>query len=186
MPPPTKGRPNEQPLLDRAGVDRLVVEHLPAVLGLAQRLTGNADLAEDLVQEALCRVLKRWPSFRGECQFRTWMMQIVVNADRDFRRRESRRKTEQTEQLAETPSREPEASDRVAAADLAGRVRQVIAGLPDRQREVALLCLGEGMAAGEAAEVLQTTVANVHTCLHLARKRIATSIGERCAESKPS
>lgn len=184
MPPPNEGRPNERPLLDRASVDRLVVEHLPAVLGLAQRLTGSAEVAEDLVQEALCRVLRRWPSFRGECQFRTWMMQIVVNADRDRRRRENRQRTDQTELLAELPSREPSASDHAAAIDLAGQVRLAIASLPDRQREVALLCLGEGMAAGEAAEVLQTTVANVHTCLHLARKRIATAIGERCVEPK--
>ena len=61
-------------------VDRLVVQHLPAALRLAKRLTSDPNTAEDLVQEALCRVLDRWKSFprrgclqhlddanRGEC-----------------------------------------------------------------------------------------------------------------------
>jgi DNA-directed RNA polymerase specialized sigma24 family protein len=42
---------------------------------------------------------------------------------------------------------------------------------------VALLSLGEGLAASDVALVLETTEANVHTCLHLARKRIAKAIG---------
>ena len=73
--------------IDRKTVDQLVLQHLPAALRLAQRLTGSTDAAEDLVQEALCRVLARWKSFRGEASFRTWMLQIVINADRDRRRR---------------------------------------------------------------------------------------------------
>src|SRR5688572_28310866 len=73
--------------IDRRSVDQLVVEHLPVALRLAQRLTNDPDTAEDVVQEALCRVLKRWKSYRGEATFSTWMMQIVVNVDRDRRRR---------------------------------------------------------------------------------------------------
>jgi RNA polymerase sigma-70 factor, ECF subfamily len=76
------GRP-----LDRRAVDHLVVEHLPAALRFARRLTGDPQLAEEVVQDALCRVLARWRSFRGESSFRTWLLSIVVNVDRDRRRR---------------------------------------------------------------------------------------------------
>jgi RNA polymerase sigma factor (sigma-70 family) len=72
----------------------------------------------------------------------------------------------------------------VAAAELNQRIRTEIDRLPERQREVALLSLGEGTSAGEVAYILQTTEANVHTCLHLARKRIAQAIGFDYARQK--
>ena len=55
--------------IDRHTVDQLVVAHLPAALRLARRLANNSDAAEEIVQEALCRVLSRWKSFRGEASF---------------------------------------------------------------------------------------------------------------------
>jgi RNA polymerase sigma-70 factor (ECF subfamily) len=162
------GRP-----LDRQTVDRLVVEHLPVALRLATRLTDNRDTAEDLVQEALCKILERWRSFRGEATFRTWMLQIVVNLDRDRRRRRL------TVDLPEgdIPSAVTEPNEIVAVAELGEQIRAAIEALPERQREVTMLSLGEGLSAREVAAILDISEANVHTSLHLARKRIAQAIG---------
>lgn len=164
--------------IDRHTVDQLVVEHLPAALRLAIRLAGDADTAEDVVQEALCRVLGRWRSFRGEASFRTWMLQIVVNVDRDRRRRKRERPGVPLDQVV-SPSAQP--TEHATAAELGAMIRRAIDALPDRQREVALLSLGEGLAASDVAYILETTEANVHTCLHLARKRIAKEIGHNYA-----
>jgi len=160
--------------IDRRAVDRLVVEHLPVALRFAQRLTGNPHVAEDIVQEALYRVLRGWRSYRGDAEFRTWMLQIVVNVDRD-RRRSGR-------SVPPVPLDDMVANTSLPAADAAAKelqttIRAAIDRLPERQREVALLSLGEGLAAHEVARVLETSEANVHTCLHLARKRIAQAIG---------
>ncbi len=160
--------------IDRHTVDRLVVEHLPAALRLAQRLAHDADAAEEIVQEALCRVLGGWRSFRGESSFSTWMMQIVVNVERDRRRRRRDFRELSPEQCV---SGAAEPAEQAAAVELSERIRAAIDGLPDRQREVALLSLGEGLGASEVACILETTEGNVHTCLHLARKRIAEAVG---------
>lgn len=167
------GRP-----IDRRAVDQLVVEHLPAALRMALRLTGDPHAAEDLVQDALCRVLRQWRSYRGEASFRTWLLSIVVNADRDRCRR--RRPTEPIDdnQLA---SRSPEPRDVAAADEMNQELRTVIDRLPERQREVALLTWGEGLAAAEVATVLEISEASVYTNLHLARKRIAAALGVDCA-----
>jgi RNA polymerase sigma-70 factor (ECF subfamily) len=167
--------------IDRHAVDQLVVAHLPAALRLAQRLTGNPEAAEEIVQEALCRVLGRWKSFRGEASFRTWMMQIVVNAARD-RVRRHRESSELPAELCESDVAEP--NEQAAAAELSQIIQATIDRLPERQREVALLSLGEGLSASEVAYILETTEANVHTCLHLARKRIAAAIGFDYARRK--
>jgi RNA polymerase sigma-70 factor (ECF subfamily) len=160
--------------IDRRTVDQLVVENLPRALRLAQQLANDPDAAEEIAQEALCRVLRRWKSFRGEAAFSTWMMQIVVNVARD-RRRRHRDPTELTQEICDERTAEP--AEQVAAAELRETIRDAIEDLPERQREVALLSLGSGMNASEVAYILETTEANVHTCLHLARKRIARAIG---------
>ncbi len=160
--------------IDRKTVDRLVVDHLPRALRFARRLTGDSDTAEDVVQEALCRILKGWRSYRGEASFGTWMLQIVVNVDRDRRRKQRNLVPIPAEELI---SRRPPPADEVAADELHARIRLAIDRLPERQREVALLSLGEGMPTREVAQVLDTTEANVHACVHLARKRIAQAIG---------
>src|SRR5687768_16455106 len=101
--------------IDRHAVDRLVVAHLPAALRLARRLVGNPDTAEEIVQEALCRVLHGWKSFRGESSFGTWMMQIVVNAARDRGRRQLQ-SSELSSELCESGTAEP--NEQVAAAEM--------------------------------------------------------------------
>ena len=159
--------------IDRNQVDRLVVEHLPAVLRFALRLTGDEHAAEEVVQETLCRVLNRWRSFRGDAAFKTWMLQIVVNVDRDRRRRRPFQPLPpESEARGST-----EAADQAVVAETKNTIRAAIDQLPERQREVALLSFGEGLAAGEIAQVLEISDANVHSCLHLARKRIAQAIG---------
>src|SRR5262245_39473270 len=142
------GRP-----IDRRAVDQLVVEHLPTALRFARRLTGDDAQAEDLVQEALCRVLAQWRAFRGESSFRTWLLQIVLNVDRDRRRR---RPTEPIHE-SELASPHAEPPDIAAADELNRQLGQAIDQLPDRQREVALLTWGEGLAAAEVATVLEIT-----------------------------
>lgn len=160
--------------VDRNAIDRLVVEHLPAVLRMALRLSGDPHVAEDIVQETLCRALNQWPRFRGESSFKTWMLKILVNVDRDRRRRLRPYQPIKEDDVAD---REATASEQAAAAELNIDVRTAVDRLPERQREVALLSWGEGLAAGEVAGVLGITEANVYATLHLVRKRIAQAIG---------
>ncbi len=159
--------------IDRRTIDRLVVEHMPAALRVARRLSGNASIAEEIVQEALCRILQQWKSYRGEAAFSTWMIQVVVNVSRDRCRRQ--RPTEVA--FEHLVSRIPDPHQQLTAAELSQQIREAIDDLPDRQREVALLSFGEGYDASEIAGILNVTAANVHTCIHIARKRIAQAIG---------
>jgi RNA polymerase sigma-70 factor (ECF subfamily) len=153
---------------DRDQLDRLVVEQIPAALAFALRLTGDADEAEDFVQEALAKVLKNWRRYRGEAQFSTWMLGIVLNVARDRRRRRPSPEP-LTFDLADGRPRSDEYYD---ARELAQRVRQAIDQLPERQRDVALLCLVERLPPAEVATLLETTAANVHTTLHHVRKKL--------------
>jgi RNA polymerase sigma factor (sigma-70 family) len=111
------------------------------------------------------------------------MLQIVLNVDRDRRRRQ--RKVVPMPD-AEMISKTPLPMELAVADELRANVLAAIDRLPERQREVALLSLGLGLPAREVAHALEISEANVYTCLHLARKRIAQSIGVDYARLDPT
>ena len=160
--------------IDKSTVDRLVVEHLPAALRAALRLARDSHAAEDLAQEMLCRVLAQWRTYRGEASFKTWMLGILINADRD-RRRKLRIHEPLEDDMAAAES--ATAFDFAATHEMHAQIQAAVDRLPPRQREVTILTWGEGLAAGEVAAALGVTEASVYTNLHLARKRIAQALG---------
>ncbi len=150
-------------------------------LRLAKRLVGDPDVAEEVMQESLCRLLERWETYRGEAKFSTWMMQIVVNVARERRRRPQQTREIDAE-LAIAATEDP--LDQMATTELKQKIFSVVDRLPDRQREVAMLRFGEGLGVNQVAAILRITEANVYTCMHLARKRIAQAIGVNYVERK--
>ena len=157
--------------VDRQTFDRLVLEHLPAALRLAVRLTGRTDLAEDVVQNALLKASCNWHTFRGESAFRTWLLQIVVHAFRDDWDRRSRRKTDLL-QDDQADRRTTDPADLAAVAELGPAVAAAVSNLPPRQREVLVLHTYEQLSDAQIALVLGIAPQNVRTTLHLARQKL--------------
>jgi len=97
----------------------LVERHASRLLGLARRLLGNEQDAEDAVQEAFLRAHRALAGFRGESGFGTWLYRIALNACRDLGRAHARideerlvRETEERfldEDYAVDPERRPDA-----------------------------------------------------------------------------
>ena len=72
---------------DEAAFRALAGRHLPAMLGLARRILGNAADAEDVAQEAMLRVWTHAPRWQPLALFRTWLTRVVVNLCLDRKRR---------------------------------------------------------------------------------------------------
>jgi RNA polymerase sigma-70 factor (ECF subfamily) len=64
---------------DRAAQAELFDAFGHAVFGLARRMLGRADLAEDVLQETFVEVLRHLPKFRGEAPVGMWIRRIAVN-----------------------------------------------------------------------------------------------------------
>jgi RNA polymerase sigma-70 factor (ECF subfamily) len=150
-------------------LDDLVPAHLPYALRFATRLTGDRDAAEEIVQDALVRAARSWRTFRGESEFRTWLLRIVINA---FRDRAAQRSPPQTlpEEIGDPRSVDPPAA--AMEAELGRLIALRIARLPRRQREVLVLVAYEGLAPREVAGLLGISESNVHATLHVARERL--------------
>ena len=68
---------------DREAFKTLVELHSRYIYSLAHRMTGNAQDAEDVVQEAWLKAHKQLSRFESRADFRTWMHRITVNCSID-------------------------------------------------------------------------------------------------------
>lgn len=62
----------------------LVERHGRAVFRLAHRMTGNAQDAEDVVQETFLKAYKQLGRFESRANFGTWLHRIAVNCSIDL------------------------------------------------------------------------------------------------------
>lgn len=72
----------------------------PRLTALAQRMTGTAQDADDVVQEAFLSAWRAHSSFAQQSQVSTWLYRITANAALMHLRRRRRRPTERLEALA--------------------------------------------------------------------------------------
>jgi RNA polymerase sigma-70 factor (ECF subfamily) len=70
--------------------EELFERHWPQAWRNAFVLTGRAELAEEVVQEAFTKALASLRGFNGRSSFATWFHRIVVNSALNVRQRESR------------------------------------------------------------------------------------------------
>ncbi len=154
----------------------VVRAHGDAVFGFVLRRVGSRPLAEDLTQEAFLRAWRARRSFREETSVRGWLVAIAANVVRDDARRRRRR-------VAEVP--EPEHLDVPAFDDPAERVsgneslvalRDALAALSPRQREMFLLRERDGLSYADIAAALQCPVGTVMSGLSRARARLIEAV----------
>lgn len=65
---------------DQAAFDTLVRRHQAHVYGLALRMVGKPEAAEEILQETFLHVYQKLASFRGEAKFSTWLYRVATNA----------------------------------------------------------------------------------------------------------
>jgi RNA polymerase sigma-70 factor (sigma-E family) len=126
---------------------------LPALLRYATLLTGDPELARDLVQEVLARALVRWKRVSTVDEPYAYVRTMVTNEYLSLRRRRSIRTVPLTYETLDGP-RAPAESD--PATRFAERVDlwQRVLALPRQQRAVIVLRYYEDLADNEIAETL--------------------------------
>jgi RNA polymerase sigma factor (sigma-70 family) len=88
-----------------AGIEDLLREQAPQVVGVLVRRFGDFDSAEDAVQEALIAAARHWPAEGVPANPRGWLIQTAVRKMTDqLRSEQARRRREDAAAMAETPA----------------------------------------------------------------------------------
>ena len=161
---------------DRSAFDRLVDVTHTMVHATAYRLTGDADLAADAVQDAYVRAYTSLHTFRGSSSFSTWLYRIVVNVSLDALRRRARSPEPLTAVTEEDEVRELDVADASTdpgeAVEVRERRRMVLRALrrlSDDHRTVLVLFDLNGFSYDEIAEMLEVPLGTVKSRLNRAR-----------------
>lgn len=141
-----------------------VIPHLRA---FGRSLSGNADLADDLVQETLMKAWAARQRFQAGTNMRAWTFIILRNLYLSQMRR-ARFKGEWDDLTADKILAAPASQDRhVELADL----QRALLKLPQPQREALILVGAGGFAYEEAAEICGVAVGTIKS--RVARGRVA-------------
>ena len=132
----------------QGGFEAFVVSRGAALLRFAFVLTHDRGQAEDLVQEALAKVHRRWDRVLATEQPEAYVRRVVTNEFLSWRRRRS---------SGETPGAIPSSpmADPSGAIDERDAMWRALAVLPPRQRAVLVLRFYEDMPDAQIAEVLE-------------------------------
>ena len=142
---------------------------IPSLRAFAFSLCGNADRADDLVQETLMKAWINQNSFTQGTSMSAWLFTILRNVFySEYRKR--RREVEDAEgTLAARLVSVPEQNGHMDLQDL----RSALKKLPAEQREALILVGGSGFAYEEAAQICGCALGTLKSRVNRARTAIA-------------
>jgi RNA polymerase sigma-70 factor (ECF subfamily) len=141
----------------------------------AQRLLNNESDSEDVVQDALCRLVARQQSGAAQparAELAAIFARIIRNLCIDrLRRRKSHSNVDGSAWMGS----EPTAESYAIARETGERLRVALERLPDRWRE-ALLLRASQMNYEEISEALRCTKAQIRTWIFRARRQLGDEL----------
>jgi len=170
-----------------AAFEELVNRYEKKIYRLGMNITGNAEDAEDVLQEAFLKAFEHLPEFREDSRFYTWIVRIAVNeALMKLRKRRTRRevaiedsKDEDGEVLVrEFADWKPNPEQEYARAELERILQGAVRALPPGFRTVFYLRDVEGLSTEETAELLDLSVGAVKARLFRARLRLREELSK--------
>ena len=143
----------------------------------AYAITRTEADAEEVSQEAILKAFRGLRTFRGEARFSSWLLSIAGNEAR----MRLRKRREVSLELLKSPDNEDEYTpielaewreipvEALAQKELAARVEEAMAALPEIYREVLVLRDIDGLTIAETSAALEISVPAIKTRLLRAR-----------------
>jgi RNA polymerase sigma-70 factor, ECF subfamily len=173
---------------DETAFDDLVARHEQRAFNVAFQFLHDREDAIEVAQDAFVRIYRSIGDFRGDCEFTTWLHQIVVNLARNKHRWWKRRGKQMSVSLdstletgdgeiplqmaAKQDGPDVEAAKNEFVKVLGRRMDE----LPRKLRQVLVLRNVENLSYEEIAEVLDCSVGTVKSRIARAREALRESM----------
>lgn len=159
---------------------RVLEPLIPALRRHARALTGDADRADDLVQDTLMRAIAGEHLFRPGTNLRAWLFTILRNRHlSEFRRR--RYDGGGIEDVPEALVAMP--GNQHSALELK-EVQALLMTVPVKLREALILVSAAGLSYEEAAAVCKCAVGTIKSRINRARNELMRLLDEPAAPAR--
>src|SRR6266446_6373340 len=130
-----KSRPKRDPR--QADFEALYERHSREVWALAYTRWLNADVAQDIMQEAFLRLWKQWQDGSDILNPRAWLLRVARNLAEDYAKSSFRKNGTQAPQMMNgVPSAGSLPLDRMEQEETFSQIRAELERLPPADREV--------------------------------------------------
>jgi RNA polymerase sigma factor (sigma-70 family) len=154
---------------DRDAHYKLYRQYCRAMYNVGFRITGNADDADDVLQEAFISAFRNLDHYRGDASFGAWLKRIVVNkAINTLQKRKHEPLPDDDRWDVPEPAEAGEYREELTI----DRVKKAIAQLPDGYRSVLSLYLIEGYDHQEIAEIMSISESTSKSQLNRAKSKL--------------
>jgi RNA polymerase sigma-70 factor (ECF subfamily) len=161
---------------DERAFAELVRRHQEVVYRIVYRMLRDRDAAEDVTQVTFVRAFRSLVHFKEEFDFHPWLYRIAVNAALTALQKQKRERKVDIDSVPERhfprPAGEESPVDEAARRELMTRVEAALPQLPEEQRTVFLLRVGEGLSYDEIARTLDIPRGTVMSRLSRAREAL--------------
>ena len=167
---------------DRAAFVALVEKYKQPLHNFIHRTLRDETEAEDLAQNVFLQVYKSRDRYERTAKFSTWLFTIARNLCLNEIRRRSRHPAESLEEThsenEDQPQRQYEdkkiflPTDNVLHSELAKKIEEALAELPENQRTAILLCRQDELSYEEIAKVLACSLSATKSLIHRGRETL--------------
>ena len=140
------------------------------------RVSGNAALADDLLQESFLRFLCSECAMEGEVHARRYLFRIATNLLRDHWRRP------RASSIEEIPEEVLRTRDHAAHCETKATLGPALVSMRPRERQLLWLAYAEGYSHREIAEITGLASASIRLLLFRARRKMARLLGHERGE----
>jgi RNA polymerase sigma-70 factor (ECF subfamily) len=157
-------------------LEALYDRYASAVMGLALKILGEREPADEVVQETFWRAWSRSDSYRAERGAPlSWLFGIAHHMAIDLTRRRVSKRHDSEAVKPKLEDRQ-QVEESVAAALRRKQVLSALADLESEQRQVLELAYFEGLTHREIAEVTRTPLGTVHTRARLGLQKLRSAL----------
>lgn len=136
----------------RSSFSELVKRHQRGLLRLSMRFMKDADIAQDVVQEAFIKSFEKLNLFEGRASFKSWLYQITVNTARN-KLRENRYDFSNIDDVNLSVSANAESV--LVHAAVSEIIQTEVDRLPFKQKTALVLRVYEDLSFSEIAEIME-------------------------------
>ncbi len=187
---PNSNLPEEE-RIKYADFEKEAIPHMNALYNFALRMTGDADDADDLVQETYLKAFRFFDKFEKGTNAKAWLFRILknsyINEYRKVKKAPNRVDYDDIENFYEN-IKASEVKSSHLAEDVFGnllddQISEAISSLPEDFRTVIILSDIEGFTYEEIADFVDCPIGTVRSRLHRARKMLYVRL-HKYAEAK--
>lgn len=167
---------------DRAAFAALVEKYKQPLFNFVFRTLRDETETEDVAQNTFFQVWKSRARYERTAKFSTWLFTIARNLCLNEIRRRSRHPADSLEETHpdhdDQPSRQYEdkknflPTENALHGELARKIEEALAELPENQRTAILLCRQEELSYEEIAEVLDCSLSATKSLIHRGRETL--------------